>query len=186
MQRHGNSPSPNELKNRNRGWYPLESESVLQPGSNAGRIIVWLSIRQTDNTIFIECSGGWFLKSTDAGKSWISLTSQIPSIGVGDIVVNPNNVDEIYIATGDRDVAYFISNPYSFGILKSNNGGKHGIHPAYSSWFHRMSITRLIMHPNNSEILYAAVTSAETNYGIMETTDGGKKWTNINGGAGMM
>ncbi|MFN8280605.1 MAG: hypothetical protein U0V49_10015 [Saprospiraceae bacterium] len=175
----------NELKNRNRGWYPLESESSFTPGSNAGRINS-LAFHPTDsNTIFIGAPAGGLWKSTDAGKSWISLTSQIPSIGVGDIVVNPNNVDEIYIATGDRDAAYFISNPYSFGILKSNNGGKtwdtSGLQFMAS---HRMSITRLIMHPNNSEILYAAVTSAETNYkGLWKTTDGGKKWTNINGGA---
>lgn len=175
----------NELKKRNRYWYTLENESSFTPGSNAGRINS-LAFHPTDsNTIFVGSPAGGLWKSNDAGKSWISLTSQIPSIGVGDIVINPKDVNEIYIATGDRDAAYFISNPYSFGILKSNNGGKtwdtSGLQFMTA---HRMSITRLIMHPNNSEILYAAVTSTEANYkGLWKTTDGGKKWTNINGGA---
>ena len=66
------------------------------------------------NTLYIGAPAGGFWKSNDGGQSWASSTDFLTNLGVSDIAINPNNPDEIYVITGDRDGG----DTYSFGLLK--------------------------------------------------------------------
>jgi photosystem II stability/assembly factor-like uncharacterized protein len=175
----------NHIQSRSKKWVSLEPQEGFPFNGYTGRINC-LAFHPTDtNIIYIGAPAGGLWKSLDGGLSWNVLTDQIPSIGVSEIVVNPIDPQIIYIATGDRDAANFISNPYSYGILKSIDGGltwdTTGLQYMLTN---QMSVARIIIHPKNPNILMAALKSDIANYkGIWRTEDGGKTWTNVSGGA---
>ncbi len=128
-------------------------------------------------TIWAGSASGGLWKSTDAGVTWSSDTDDLVSLGIQDIVFDPNNTNTIYIATGDRDGSYTSSpRTYSAGILKTLDGGVNwnetGLTYVSSQG---VIITRLLMDPGNSDILHASTTN-----GIYKTTDGGDNWTQKN------
>ncbi len=128
-----------------------------------------ISFHPTDSDImFVGAPSGGFWKTTDGGLSWETTTDHLASIGVSDIAVHPTNPDTLFIATGDGDAR----DTYSAGILKSTDMG--------DTWEHVMLdfaiqdqiiIRRLIINPNNPDILVAA-----SNAGILYTSNGGVDW----------
>ena len=175
----------NRLQSRSKKWTSLEPEEGFPFNGYAGRVNC-LAFHPTDtNMIYIGAPAGGLWKTQDGGLSWNVLTDHIPSIGVSEIVINPIDPDIIYIATGDRDAANFISNPYSYGILKSKDGGlTWDITGIQYMLTNQMSVARIIMHPKNPNILMAALKSDQTNYkGIWRSEDAGLTWTNVSGGA---
>ena len=135
----------------------------MQPGNKK---IIWAGTPE---------AGLW--KSTDGGKTWASNTDQLPVLGVSDIVINPKNTNEMYIATGDG-LGYAIGNgtfwggTYSMGVMKSTDGG--------ASWqttglnfklTESRQVFHLYMHPDSTNLVIAVA-----NNGIWRTKDGGKTW----------
>ena len=170
---------------RKANWKSLESENGFPVNGYAGRVNC-IAFHPTDsNTIYIGTPAAGMWKSLDDGKSWKSLTDQLALMGVSEIAIDPVDPNVIYIATGDKDAANFFGNPYSMGILKSIDGGLNwdttGIQFRVAN---QMSIQRLLIHPNNHQIILAAIRSDVANYkGIWRSTDAGKTWNNVSGGA---
>ena len=102
------------------------------------------------------------------------MADMLASIGVSGIAVDHSNPNTVYILTGDGDGAH----TYSIGIMKSTDGGA-----TWNSTGLSWGVTnfvrgfKLLMHPTNSSIMYAA-----TNIGIIKTTDGWATWSNVLGG----
>jgi hypothetical protein len=95
----------------------------------------------------------------------------MPVIGVSGIAVHNTNSNIIYILTGDGDAG----DTRSIGVLKTTDGG--------DTWYStglEYEVTdnvtgyKLLMHPSNSNILFAAMTN-----GLWKTTDGGLSWTRV-------
>lgn len=123
------------------------------------------------STIFVGTAGGGLWKSTNNGSSWTSMTDFLQVLGVSGLAINPNNPNEMYLATGDGDGA----DSYSLGVLKSTDGGVTW-NTTGLTWVttnYRL-IRKLIMHPNNSSLLLAA-----TSNGIWRTTNAGQTWTSV-------
>jgi photosystem II stability/assembly factor-like uncharacterized protein len=126
------------------------------------------------NTIWIGCPAGGLWKTTNGGSTWTPLTDGMPNIGVSGIAVHPTNPNIMYILTGDGDGR----NTPSIGVLKTVNGG--------ITWYSTgLNFTesdtsggyKLLIHPTNPEILFAATSS-----GIYKTTNGGVTWANVKTG----
>ncbi|MCK5080167.1 MAG: hypothetical protein KAR09_09490, partial [Bacteroidales bacterium] len=124
-------------------------------------------------------SGGLW-KSTNGGSSWTVLTDNNAVLGVSSIVVVPTGGDDIiYIGTGDRDGGSMwtlsggqSNDNNSVGVLKSIDDGNSWLPTGLTySTSQKETINRLIIDPNNSDIIYAA-----TSDGIYKTTDGGVTW----------
>ncbi|MCF8331876.1 MAG: T9SS type A sorting domain-containing protein [Bacteroidales bacterium] len=118
-------------------------------------------------------SGGLWTTNT-GGNSWSTHTDDLASIGISDIVVNYNDPNIIYAATGDGDAG----DTYSIGVIKSTDGGQtwQATDLAYTVQ-NSIRIRRLIMHPTNPDELLAAA-----NNGLFQTTDGGNTWNRIRPG----
>ena len=71
------------------------------------------------NIIYVGAPSGGFWKSLNNGQTWNTTTDFLTNLGVSDIAINPNNPDEIYIITGDRDGG----DTYSYGLMKSTDAG---------------------------------------------------------------
>lgn len=146
-----------------------------------------LAFHPTDaNTVYAGTTAGGLWRTTDAGANWTNLSPDLPSAGISGIAIDPVNTNTIYILTGDGDSNFggFVEDfgymRLSIGVLKSTNGGvnwvKTGDFPGAD--YSTLTGYRLLMHPSNSNILYAC-----TSQGIWVTSNGGTTWgLNIGGG----
>ncbi len=148
---------------------------ILGPASNGGgygglgRINVVREHPTNSDILFAGAASGGLWKSTDGGANWSTNTDALGSLGVTDIVFDPNNSNTMFLATGDGEH----SDTYSIGVLKSTNGGSTWNTTGLNwSQNNNRTISRLLINPSNSSILYAGGSN-----GIYKTTDGGSSWT---------
>jgi len=140
-----------------------------RPGGN-GRLDC-ISFHPTDPDIFFVGSpSGGLWKTSDHGSSWITLTDNLPTIGVSDLVINPDDPGIMYLATGTRDTWW---ETYSAGILKSYDGGITWEETGLSYLIpEQKAVSKIIMDPQDPDILIAATSS-----GIYKSTDAADSWT---------
>jgi len=150
----------------------------------SGRVKAIVVDPRNSNVVYVGAAQGGVWKTTNGGNSWQPLTDDQPSLAVGALALDPKRPDTIYVGTGEPHPG--LDNYYGVGILKSTNGGR--------SWrrlgadvFTGLGIASLIVHPNNSSVLYAA--SALTGVfgpavpvrGVFKSTDGGASWKGLIG-----
>ncbi len=173
----------NELKSRehNTTNRSVNNWSSLGPNSSPGGYfgvgrINCMGFHPSDpNTLFIGTAGGGIYKSVNGGQAWVSLNSNLPTLPISDIVIDPKNPETIYLATGDADGGGNYFGGYSFGVLKSTNGGSTWFKTGLSfDYISNQFIYRLVVNPSNTAILYAA-----TNSGIYKTANGGNSWKKL-------
>jgi photosystem II stability/assembly factor-like uncharacterized protein len=140
----------------------------------AGRINC-IAFHPTDpSTFWIGTPSGGIWKTINGGNTWTPTGDQLTAIGITDIAVDPQNPDNIYIATGDGD-AY---DTYSIGILKSTDGGMTWNATSLTQEVSENSaFRRIIIHPDNPSIMIAASYD-----GIYRTTDAWDSYTKVTDG----
>ncbi|MDF1673776.1 MAG: T9SS type A sorting domain-containing protein [Vicingaceae bacterium] len=151
--------------------------TYLGPENYQGRVNCIVIDPNNTNTFWLggATSGVW--KTTNGGALWTDISNNMPVINIADIVINPTNSNEIYVATGDNygwgGSAWQTFFGYSMGILKSIDGGNTW-NPTGLSWNLPQTTTmrRLIINTSSPTTLIAA-----TSQGIYKTIDGGANWT---------
>ena len=111
-------------------WVNLGTNSTPGGYAGLGRINC-VALHPTDvNTFWVGSPSGGLWKTINGGASWTIMNESLPVLGVSDIVIDRNNPDIIYIATGDRDVGSMselsgsqAADNNSIGVYKSINGG---------------------------------------------------------------
>ena len=152
----------------------------LGPGNIGGRVRSILVHPTNKDILWAGSAGGGVWKTTDGGNSWYPLQNFMPSMAISALVMDPNNPDIIYAATGEGLVSGAAP---SAGIFKSTNGGgtwqqlpnSHDPNDGYA-------INDLIIHPTNSNILFAAVARWGRNSGqghIWRSNDAGQTWAEV-------
>ncbi len=159
-------------------WQPLGPTTPLAGGSSApgvGRVNC-IAVDPNDNTKwYVGTAAGGLWRTTNSGSTWVNLTDNLPVMGVSDVLIDHNNSDVLYLATGDADNIH----TYSIGILKSTNGGQ--------TWFetdfilevdkNQKRVFELEMDPVNPAIIYAATTA-----GLLRSTNGASSWDTVQTG----
>jgi photosystem II stability/assembly factor-like uncharacterized protein len=119
-----------------------------------------------NNTIYVGSPFGGVWKTNNGGLNWTNLnTDFLPVIRISDIVINPNDNNMIFIATGDKNDTY--NRSISAGIYRSTNGGltwaavNSGLN--FSGFF---QIAKILINPINPDEAYLA-----TSTGIYKTTN---------------
>ncbi|HBZ67910.1 MAG TPA: hypothetical protein DEO70_13840 [Bacteroidales bacterium] len=123
------------------------------------------------NTFYVGAPSGGLWKTTDGAATWVSTTDVLPTLGVSSIVVDHSNPQTIYIGTGDRDAG----DAPGYGVLRSTDGG--ATWELWNTGMGEKTVGRMIQHPTNSQIIYAA-----TSAGVYKTTNGGATWGQKKGG----
>ena len=152
-------------------WNYIGPANGISTNGGAGRTNFIRFDPNNSSIIYTGSPAGGLWKSTNGGQSWSPLADEFASIGCSDIVIDPNNSNILYLATGDSDG----KDTYSIGVLKSIDGGltwsatglMYSVNQSYT-------IAKLLIDPNNSQVVYAA-----TSNGLMKTTDGGVNWVSI-------
>jgi photosystem II stability/assembly factor-like uncharacterized protein len=175
-EKHGNFKS-----NTSSNWTalgPINTPIILSNGKKRGNgrinCIAFDPIDQ--NIIWVGSPGGGLWKSVDGGSNWTTSTDDLPVIGVSSIAINPNNSQEMYIATGDAHA----DDTYSIGLMKSNDYGVSWNTTAISYNITSQSkINKVIINPNYTDSIYVV-----TDNHILISGDGANSFiqaTDING-----
>jgi photosystem II stability/assembly factor-like uncharacterized protein len=160
-----------------------------------------------DNTgaaaLFLGTASGGVWESTNYTSptpSWNPLTDDVNfpinlntglgsgAIDVGSITVDPFNKQTIYVGTGEAN--YQGDARYGTGILKSTDGGKTWqVFTGPNDVFFKRAISKIIVNPINTSILYASVVDDgidtagdDASDGIYRSTDSGATWIQVAGG----
>jgi photosystem II stability/assembly factor-like uncharacterized protein len=152
---------------------PLNINNGARGGS--GRIDCIIFHPSDEDIFWVGAPAGGLWKTTDGGQSWTVLTDHLPTLGVGDLAVNPNNPDIMYLGTGTRDTWW---ETFSVGVLKTTDGGLNWDETGLGFEIdQKVSVNELLMDPNNPDILLAATRS-----GIYKTSNAGDNWDLIESG----
>jgi photosystem II stability/assembly factor-like uncharacterized protein len=125
---------------------------------------------------------GEVYKSTDGGQSWIRIWSGENIARY--IWVDPRDSLRIYVSTGIFDRAAANSTPEStggVGILRSEDGGQSWTVLNESNGLSGLIVPSLFMHPENPDILVAAVSNPGIG-GVFVSVNGGDTWTRMTAG----
>jgi hypothetical protein len=163
-------------------WTSLGPTTSTGGYSGLGRINCVGFVSGDNNTIYVGSPSGGIWKTSDGGTNWTPIGDHNPVLGVSDIAAyRPVSApDVIYIATGDKDGGSMWSlgggqthDNNSVGVLKSIDGGTTWTTTGLSfSVSVQRTVNRLLLHPTDNNILYAATT-----VGVYKTINGGTTWS---------
>lgn len=157
-------------------WAPIgltswtNGNSGYNPGN--GRINGVTVDPNNSQVIFACAASGGIWKSIDGGNSWNTNTDDFPVLGTSDVAIDPNNSNNVYFATGDRDAF----DTYGVGVYKSTDGGANW---SPSGLFNNFSTQELVINaleidPQQSNIIYAG-----SNEGLYKSIDYGENWYKV-------
>ncbi len=130
------------------------------------------------NIIFTGSAAGGIFKTTNGGNTWTPIADTLSHLAISDITIAPSNINIIYVATGDHNISGLphVGN----GVYKSTDGG---ITWEQKGLTNECIISRIIVHPTNPNIVYAAAMGLpflrNNNRGLYKSIDGGTSWTQI-------
>lgn len=148
-----------------------------------------------DNVIYVGTGETWtrnsvsigdgLYKSNDGGTTWNKLGLE-KSERIANIIVNPNNSDEVYVAA----LGALWSDSEERGVYKTTDGGKTWNKILYVD--QTTGCADLAMDPNNPNILYASMwefrrsgwsfNSGGDKSALYKSIDGGATWNKIHNG----
>ncbi len=131
-------------------------------------------------TIYAGAASGGVFKTTDLGENWNPIFDDALSLSIGDIAIAPSDPDIIYVGTGEANAGGGSLSYDGVGLYKSLDGGDSW---EYIGLEESRNIGRMVVHPQNPEIVYVAAMGnlfAESpDRGIYKTNDGGQNWENV-------
>ncbi len=143
-----------------------------------GRTVGAAGIPSQPNVFFMGVNNGGVWKTTDAGRTWVSLFDDQPTQSVGAIALAPSNPDVIYVGSGEGLQRPDLST--GDGIYKSTDGGKTWRHLGLRDG---QQIGALIVDPGNPDRVLAAVLGhpygPNTERGVFRSNDGGQNWEKV-------
>ena len=161
------------------GWPGFSAPWTVQGPGNIGARINCIKAHPRDpRTIYIGYSGGGLWRTADGGTSWRPIFDQQAFLAIGDIELDPQNPEIVYAATGDPNISAY---PFiGDGLWKSADGGRTWKHLGLTN---QRILSRVIVHPTNSNILYVAAMGLpferNTQRGLYKSTDGGLTWKQV-------
>jgi photosystem II stability/assembly factor-like uncharacterized protein len=156
------------------GW------QFLGPTNISGRMtdVAVVAPRGKHYIIYVAGASGGVWKSDNEGTTWQPIFEHAPSTSIGDVTIAPSNQDIVWVGTGEANI--FRSSMAGAGAYKSGDAGKTW---QYMGLAGTHTIPRIVIHPQNPDIVYAAASGHEwTNNperGVYRSGDGGKTWEKV-------
>ncbi len=131
---------------------------------------------KTKTTFYMGGTGGGIWKTTDGGGRWKNISDGYFGSSIGAIAVAPSDESIIYAGEGENTMRGNVSEGLG-GMWRSDDGGRSWKNIGLKDGRH---IIRIIIHPKNPDIVWAAVMGhlfgSNQERGVYKTTDGGKTW----------
>ena len=169
-----------KMKTMNRSAFEgFDADWVTQGPGNIGARINAIAVHPTDeNIIYVGFSQGGVFKTTDGGDTWLPIFDDQLFLAIGDITLDPNDPNTVYVGTGDVNIT---GRPFiGDGIYRSTDGGATWEHLGLTE---QRIISKVIVHPNNPSTIYVSAMGLpfqrNEQRGLYKTTDGGQNWNQI-------
>jgi len=152
----------------------------LGPTNISGRVtdVAVVAPKGKNYTIYVASASGGLWKTENEGTTWTPIFENMVTAAVGDIALAPSDQNILWVGTGEHNI--FRSSQAGLGLFKSADGGKTWAHMGLAD---TNTISRIVVHPGNPDIVYVAAGGHEwtknAERGIYKTVDGGKIWTKV-------
>src|SRR6478672_1615341 len=131
------------------------------------------------NTFYFGATGGGVWKTTDGGSNWKNISDKFFGGTIGSVAVAPSDENIIYVGEGENTLRGNVSEGLQ-GMWRSEDGGRTWKNIGLRDGRH---IVRILIHPRNPDIVWAAVIGhlfgPNEMRGVYKTTDGGKSWKRV-------
>lgn len=147
----------------------------IGPAFMSGRISDVAIHPTNQNTFYVAVASGGVWKTVNEGTTWTPVFDDQKSYSIGCVTVDTKNPHIVWVGTGENVGGRHMG--YGDGIYRSDDDGAHWKNMGLKNSEH---ISRIITHPNNSDIVWVAVQGPMWNKGgdrgLYKTIDGGKTW----------
>ncbi|MEM9719725.1 MAG: glycosyl hydrolase, partial [Bacteroidota bacterium] len=148
------------------------------PALMSGRIGDFAVNPQKPSEYYVAVSSGGVWKTENNGITFKPLFDKQASYSIGCITLDPQNPHVVWVGTGENNAQRSVG--YGDGVYKSMDGGKSWKNMGLKASEH---IGKIIIHPENAELVYVAAQGPLWNKGgqrgIYKTEDGGKTWKSL-------
>lgn len=147
----------------------------IGPAFMSGRIAD-IAIHPNDENIwYVAVGSGGVWKTMNAGVTWTPIFDDQTAYSTGCVTIDSNSPNVVWVGTGENVGGRHVG--YGDGIYKSSDGGKTWKNMGLKKSEH---ISKIIIHPDNSDVIWVAVQGPLWNQGgergLYKTIDGGKTW----------
>ncbi|MGB5782988.1 MAG: glycosyl hydrolase, partial [Eudoraea sp.] len=145
-----------------------------------GRSVTAVGVIGDPLTYYMGTTGGGLWKTSDAGQRWENISDGYFETGsVGAVAVSASDPNVVYCGMGEH-APRGVMTSYGDGVYKSTDAGKTWKKMGLSKTQH---ISRIVIHPNNPNIVYVAAQGAlyapNEERGIYKSINGGESWEKV-------
>jgi len=143
-----------------------------------GRSAAVTGVSGKPNLFYMGTCGGGVWRTRDGGNTWHNISDGFFGGSIGSVAVAASDHNVIYAGGGEVTLRGNVS--FGYGIWKSTDAGDTWRQSGLSKSRH---IPRICIHPDNPDIVYAAVLGdlfkASDERGVYRSKNGGKTWDRI-------
>jgi photosystem II stability/assembly factor-like uncharacterized protein len=152
----------------------------IGPAFCSGRIADIAINPNYPNEWYVAVGSGGVWKTTNAGTTWEPIFDDQGSYSIGCVTIDPQNPLVVWVGTGENVGGRHVG--YGDGIYLSSDGGESWKNLGLKNSEH---ISKIIIHPENSDIVWVAAQgplwNKGGNRGVYKTIDGGATWKKVLG-----
>ena len=147
----------------------------IGPALMGGRIADIAIHPDKGSTWFVAVGSGGVWKTTNAGVTFIPVFDNEGSYSIGDVTIDPNNPDVVWVGTGENVSGRHVG--WGDGVYKSTDAGKSWTNMGLKKSEH---VGKILIDPRDSNVVYVAAEgplwSAGGERGLYKTSNGGATW----------
>ena len=153
----------------------------IGPANQGGRIVDIEASVLRPEIVYVATGSGGVFKSENAGTTWIPVFDKYETASIGDIALDPQNHNAIWVGTGEANNRNSVS--WGNGVYKSTDGGRAFVNKGLENTH---QIARVLVHPKNSREVCVCAIGHLWGYsgdrGLFITKDDGSTWQKITKG----
>jgi photosystem II stability/assembly factor-like uncharacterized protein len=182
-----------DFKDRQKAWEQhraLEANSPyaglqwrsVGPVVQGGRLVDMEVVPGQPYTFYVAYASGGLWKTTNNGHTFEPLFDDQATMIMGDIAVDPNNPETVWVGTGENNSSR--SSYGGMGIYRSDDGGQNW---RYMGLGDTDRIGRILIDPDDSDRIFVAslgkLYTPGGQRGIFRSSDGGRTWQQVLAGS---
>ena len=153
-------------------WRPLGPAPIpiSATTSYSGRVSA-IAIDPTDaNIAYVGTAQGGLYRTLDGGATWTPMLDNALSLSIGSVAIAPSDRTTVFVGTGEA--AFSADSFFGVGIYRITNAttnptvtGPLNMGTAGGDVFTGRSLSEIVVHPTNPNILFASTTSGTAGIG---------------------
>ena len=150
----------------------------IGPAWASGRIADFAVNSDNSAQYVVGVASGNVWKTNNNGITWKPIFDKYGSYSIGDVQLDPNNVNVIWVGTGENNHQRALG--YGDGVYKSVDGGDSFKNMGLKD---SRQIGGIVIDPRNSDVVFVACEGSAWgpggDRGLYKTTDGGVSWKKV-------